>query len=77
MIGIGAALIAVMYAIIKNLGSKVDKLEYEKKVSNKLKEIRNDQDEFKEKVLSDEKTIINKKVKIDSDQSIRDELNGL
>ena len=77
IIGIGAALMGVLYAIIRYQSSKIYELEHESKINDKLKEIRKDQQEFKEEVLIDEKKAINEKLKVKSDDSLRDELNGL
>ena len=53
-IGIGAALMGVLYAIIRYQSSKIDELEHENKINDKLKEIRKDQDELIEVVFNDE-----------------------
>ena len=65
-----------MFGWIKHLSAKNKRLEHENKVNNKIKEIREDQEEYREEVLIDEKKAIDKKVKVNPD-NLDDYLNGL
>lgn len=71
-----AALVVGMVYYIKLLSSKNARLEHKNKVHNKINEIRENQEKFKEKVLSNEKESINDKVKNKPD-NLDDYLDGL
>ena len=73
----GGAILAIFYGIIKYQSGKIEDLEHENKVKDKINEIREEQDEITEEILKHEDKRIKDKIKANSGKSRRDRASRL
>jgi len=73
----GGSMLAVFYGVIKYQSGKIEDLEHEQKVRDKLEDIREKQEEYREEVLIDETDRFETRVKDNSTKSRRDRASGL
>lgn len=71
------AIIGFLLILLKFKNDKIEKLDHENKVNEKVKEIRKEQDEIKEEIINDEEKRIEDRVKDNSNKSRRDRASKL
>ena len=76
-LAIGAALLAVLYAIVRYQGNKIDDLEHDAKIKDKIKENHDKQEADEIEVLDNEEKNIQTDLQKHRDKSRADRANRL